>query len=596
MPGAYRFRDSKGIVIYVGKAQNLRNRIRSHLSSHDESPSHQIMIDRASFVDWIITPNDVEALLLEDMLIKKHRPPFNIRFRDDKRYPILRLSVQEDFPTLTKVRRFEKDGALYFGPYTSGKTLRSVLQAIDKYFPLRKCQGILNRQERGCLNFQMKKCPGICRGNVSYEEYRHTVNQVQLLLSGRSDELIHQLEQEMMTFSEQLNFEAAAVRRDQLEGIRNISGGRKLLFPKPIDIDVFAFEHTDIEGHAEILFIRSGMLSGNAHVRLQLDQPLPLEKIAEHVMVHYYGKQPPIPTTVLTSCLPDEAETIESYLKTLSGRRVRILCRTRGLQARLIRLAASNLKLHRSIDSYLPPISDTIHALQSLLELGKPPLRIEAIDISESQGKHAVGSVISFFNGQPEKSRYRRYKLTSDSAKSDIDRIRQVFRRRLTGSVSTRQEPPDLFLIDGGFLQLNAALDVLIELELNHIPVISLVKARNNRQNEAIFLRDGTEIILDPDQQVTLYLDRIRDEAHRFAITYHRLLRDKAMLRSTLTSIPGIGPSTRKALLKYFGSVDAIKAASIKEISAIPGFGRRRAQKLKESLLKAGQTDNVSTS
>lgn len=564
----------------------MRNRIRNHLSSHDESPGHQLMVDRAASVDWIVTPNDVEALLLEDMLIKKHRPAFNIRFRDDKRYPILRLSIQDDFPTLTKVRRFENDGALYFGPYTSGKTLRSVLRAIEKYFPLRQCQGTLNRLERGCLNFQMKKCPGICRGNISFEEYRHTVNQVQLLLSGRSDELIHQLEQEMMRFSEQLNFEAAAVRRDQLEGIRNISGGRKLLFPKPVDIDVFAFEHSDTEGYAEILFIRSGMLSGNTHVRLQLEQPIPLEKIAEHVLVHYYGKQPPIPGTVLTSCLPDEIETIESYLKTLSGRKVRILSRTRGLQARLIQLASSNLRLHKNMDAYSPPVSDTIKALQSLLSLSKPPLRIEAVDISESQGKHCVGSIISFFNGNPEKSRYRRYKLTLDPGKSDIDRVRQVLRRRLAGSESTSRALPDLFLIDGGSLQLNAALNVLIELGSGHIPIISLVKARNNRKNEAIFLRDGTEIILDPDQQVTLYLDRIRDEAHRFAITYHRLVREKAMLRSTLTSLPGIGPSTRKILLKYFGSVDAIKAASVKEISAIPGFGLRRAEKLKKSLLK----------
>jgi excinuclease ABC subunit C len=541
------------------------------------------MISRACTVDWIVTPNDIEALLLEDILIKKHRPAFNVRFRDDKRYPVLRLSVQEDFPVLTKVRRFEQDGALYFGPYTSGRTLRAVLRAIEKYFPLRKCQGTIHRQDRGCLNYQMKTCPGICRGHVSKEEYRHTVNHVQLLLSGRSDELIHQLEQEMAAFSERLNFEAAAICRDQLEGVRNISGGRKLLFPRPVDIDVFAFDCTDTEGYAEILFIRSGMLSGNAHMCLKLDQPEPLERIAEHLMIHHYRRQPPIPRVVITNRLPAGHKTIESYLKTLSGRAVRIVSRQRGVQARLIRLAASNLKLHKNTDRPEQPVPDSIRKLQLFLNLEHPPVRIEAIDISESQGKHIVGSIVSFFNGRPEKSHYRRYKLAVEPAQSDPDRIRQVLHRRFTGPDGSPRPPPDLFLIDGGRLQLDAALIELADLNLSSLPVISLVKARNNRQKEGVFLKDGTEIVLNPADPAVRYLDQIRDEAHRFAITYHRLLRDRAMLRSTLAGIPGVGPVSRKALLKHFGSLDAIKAASVEAIAAVPGFGIRRAKKLKTS-------------
>lgn len=540
------------------------------------------MISRACTVDWIVTPNDIEALLLEDMLIKKHRPAFNVRFRDDKRYPVLRLSVQEEFPALTKVRRFEKDGALYFGPYTSGKTLRAVLRAIEKYFPLRKCQGTINRQHRGCLNYQMKTCPGICRGNVNKEEYRHTVSQVQLLLSGRSDELIHQLEQEMMAFSERLNFEAAAICRDQLEGVRNISGGRKLLFPKPVDIDVFAFECTDTEGYAEILFIRSGMLSGNAHMCLKLDQPAPLEKIAEHLMIHHYRRQPPVPSAVITNCLPAGHGTIESFLKMLSGRMVKIISRQRGVQARLIRLAASNLKLHKNTDHSKHAIPDSMEQLRLFLNLEHPPMRIEAVDISESQGKHIVGSIVSFFNGRPEKSHYRRYKLDIEPAQSDPDRIRQVLIRRFSGPDGSHRPPPDLLLIDGGRLQLDAALSELSGMNISHIPVVSLVKARNNRQKEGLFLKNGTEIVLNPGDPAVRYLDRIRDEAHRFAITYHRLLRDRAMLRSKLAGMPGVGPVSRKALLTHFGSLNAIRTASEEDITTVPGFGIRRARKLKK--------------
>lgn len=542
------------------------------------------MIDRADSIDWIISPNETEALLLEDMLIKRHHPDFNIRFRDDKRYPILRLDIQDAFPTLTVVRRFENDGALYFGPYTSSRTMRTILRVTERYFPLRRCKGPINPGRRECLNFQIRKCPGVCSGHVSSDTYRQTVNQVELLLSGRNDELVLKLEQEMQQFSESMNFEAAAIRRDQLEAVRNVSGGRKLLLPRPVDLDVFCFDSTSDTAYGELLVVRSGMISGNLHLNLQLDQPLPIEKIADHFMIHYYRDHPPIPMAIISSALPESKNAIETLLKQICGRVVKIYSKPHGIRNKLIALARSNLRIYSQTHQQMKHHDEGLEALRILLNLKRIPHRIEAVDISESQGKHVVGSIVSFLNGKPEKSRYRRYRIRSEDASSDLERIQEILRRRLGRRSSSGWNLPDVFLIDGGRLQLNAALEVFSESGQTDSLVISIAKIRNSRIAEGLFLKDGREISLKSEHVATRFLDRIRDEAHRFAIDYHRLIRDRALLRSRLTDIPGIGSKRRKILLETFRSLDGIRSADINALAKLPGFGIQLAASVKEAI------------
>jgi len=407
---------------------------------------------------------------------------------------------------------------------------------------------------------------------------------VQLLLSGRNDELIHRLESEMRDFAESLNFEAAALKRDQLKAIKNISGGRRLLLPRPVDMDVFAFERGKNSAYAEILLIRAGMVSGNVHLHLDLEDEIPLDVIADHFITHHYHEGAPLPRLVLSSIEPASRKILEQFLSDLAGRKTTIRVPGKGIHLSLLRLARSNLKLHRQADERTRATDEGLAALQNLLNLPGPPLRIEAIDISESQGKHAVGSVVSFENGKPQRDRYRRYRIRSETATSDIERIREVFTRRLKRKRMHEWSLPDLFLIDGGKLQLNAACAVARELGLESLRIISLAKARNNRRNEGVFLPDGTELQPSTDDPALRYLDTIRDEAHRFAIAYHRNLRDRSLLRSQLTGIPGIGPHRRKMLLDAFGSVNTLKSAAVEDIAAIPGLGKKMAENIKRTL------------
>jgi len=550
----------------------------------DETPRHSLIISRSTTIDWIVAPNEVEALLLEDMLIKKHKPQFNVRFRDDKRYPILKLDTSNEFPTLTVVRKFVNDGALYFGPYTSSRTMRGVMRVIAQYFPLRRCSGKLSHRERECLNFQMKKCAGACTGKISKSNYNEIVREVQLLLSGKNDELIHKLELEMADYSECLNFEAAAIKRDQLKAVKNVSGGRRLLLQTPIDIDVFSFTSTEETGYCEILLIRAGMVSGSVHLHLDLDTKTNNRLLADHFVTHYYSMGAPIPDLVISQCHPLSQKLLETFLSERCGRSAKIKVPHKGIYASLLRLARSNLMIHKQMDVSTRTRKQGPVAVQKLLELEKAPTRIEAIDISENQGKFVVGSVISFKNGKPEKDRYKRYRIRSESATSDIERIHEVVYRRLKRRNKHQWDLPDLLLIDGGKLQLASALAAAKSLNLHSINIISLAKARNNRSKEGIFLATGEEIVPDPDDPALRYLDSIRDEAHRFAITYHRELRAKSLLKSSLMEIPGIGKQRRKDLLESFGSIKTLREANLPEIVKTPGIGMATAKTIKNYL------------
>ena len=586
-PGTYRFLDSQLNVLYVGKAKNLKFRLRSHLSDKETSQRHSLMLLRAKYVDWIVVPNETEALILEDVLIKKHRPDFNIELKDDKRYPIIRLNPKEKYPALTVVRRCENDGALYYGPYTSARSMRIVLKLIDKHFPMRKCKGAFLRNQRVCLNYEMKRCPGICLGSVSPEDYSNTVSQVRMLLEGKSDLLAHSLTIKMNEAAANLEYEKAAAFRDQLQAVIQISRGRKLMTSKPMDLDVFAAEIFEKFAVGIILFIRAGVISGKREQILEAPEGSTADDVMERLIIRHYNMGAPVPREILVNRLPSNLVSIETFLRSKNRCNILIHIPVRGYKTKLMRLAMTNLK-HKIAASNLPKIlgPDELEALKTLLAIQKRPSRIEAIDISESQGRHAVGSVVSFLNGKPEKNRYRRYKIRDAASMDDLSRINEVFRRRLERSGEENWELPDLFLIDGGKNQLNAAIAALQNFRHKEITIISLAKVRKNRRMEGIFLQSGQEINADQNSPAIKLLDRIRDEAHRFAITYHRKLRHDASMETRLLDIPGVGPYLKKNLLEHFGNLQKLKDAPLEDLTQVKGVGIRIAQIIKKALVK----------
>jgi len=550
------------------------------------SARHILMIERTSYIDWIVVQNETEALILEDILIKKHRPDFNVRFRDDKRYPLIRLNMRETFPTLTVVRNTAKDGALYYGPYTSSRTMRMILNVINRYFPLRRCSDKKRQiKAKSCLHYEMGRCAGVCLGTITSIEYMKIAKQVRFLLEGKNEELAVKLTQKMTQASESLDFEAAVRYRDQLKAIRKISGGRKLLLQKSVDIDVFVFENFSQDSICQLLYIRGGFISGKRTMWMEAADHLSLRQMAEKFLIRYYRSGYPAPREILVSDLPESIVQVEQLIQDVSGRSVTIHQPKRGIKARLIQIAYSNIRHNSAVLDTRQLDKEKVAALSSLLELTSSPTRIEAIDISESHGKLAVGSLVVFIHGKAEKKLYRRFRIKDRSARSDLDRISEVVERRFKRIGEKGWETPDLLIIDGGKTQLAAAITVLNKLDIgSETMVISLVKARNNRQSEAVFLPNLEELILNDGSQEKLLLDRIRDEAHRFAILYHRQLRESMSILSTYLEIPGVGPKRKAVLIRHIGSYNQLKKATVTKIASIPGIGLSTARRIKAYL------------
>lgn len=534
-PGAYRFWDEADKVIYVGKAKNLKNRIKNHLSGTDTDTRHSAMIKRARTMDWIIVPDETEALVLEDTLIKKHHPDYNVRFRDDKRYPLIRLSIKDDYPALSVVRKSQPDGARYYGPYVASRSMRSLLKIIGRHFPLRRCQNPLSRKSgTPCLNFQMHRCAGVCGNKISPSEYAKIVKHVQLLLEGRCEELIEQLTFLMLDHAQNLRFEAAAMIRDQLSSIRNVARSRRLLIPKPVDLDVFAFFKEEQTAMAEILFVRAGIIYGNTIITMEIPDGCPMEEISERMLNHYYSSGMPAPNQIIVSHEPHDPETLTRWFKTHLHRRVPIVKPLRGIKSKLLETAYSNLTHRIQISVEDERFSDEeLTILQNELFLERKPVIIEAIDASESHGKHAVGSLVRFVNGTADKKRYRHFKMKDSNIRDDTHRIRDIVLRRMKRGSEPGWELPDLLIIDGGFGQLKAAYSALCQTNHEDLPIISVAKQRLKRSMEGIFFPDGKEINLSAESAAIKLIDRVRDEAHRFAINYHRKLRDKASMATT---------------------------------------------------------------
>jgi excinuclease ABC subunit C len=581
-PGVYLFKDGGGGVLYVGKAKDLHKRVRSYFQGKEQDTKTSVMLSRVAEVDHIATHTEKEALILEDTLIKEHHPRYNIQLRDDKRYPLLRLSVGERFPRLSVVRRTREDGALYFGPFPSATSMRETLRVIHKAFPLRRCSATqFAHRSRPCLNFQMNRCLGPCCNEVSEEEYGRIVDQVRLFLEGKSDLLIEELHNRMDQEAEVLRFEEAARTRDRLAALERIIEGQRVIAHDDSHRDAVGLARGGGKASIQVLFVRGGRLLGGRAFTIK-DAGLPDQEVISTFLHQFYGEGQFIPQEILVPLSLDDAVLLEEVLGERRKKRVRIRQPRKGKAGYdLLGMAQENAeaKLLGQLQG-----EDALQELKERFSLGQVPTRIEGFDISNLGGGLAVGSMVVFEEGEPAKGRYRRYRIKTVEGSDDYAMTYEVLLRRLRRGKEERNFP-DLVLIDGGKGQLNVALEVLKELEIEGVDVLSLAKKRKPEEAEKVFLPNRKEgIPLRSSSPASLLLQRVRDEAHRFAIAYHRRLRGKEGLVSVLDRIPGIGEGRKRALLEHLDGLKGVFMASPEELAKVPGMNGALAQQVWEHL------------
>ena len=578
-PGVYIMKDAHGKIIYVGKAVVLKNRVRQYFqSSRSQAPKVRAMVSHIADFETIMTANEVESLILEANLIKKHRPRYNIRLKDDKSYPYVKVTVQEDFPRVFITRRVMHDGARYFGPYTNVTALRDSLKLLRRLFPLRTCRIM---PERPCLEYHIKRCLAPCVGKVSQEDYGAMIRAVLLFLEGRTDDVERALEQRMQHAAGAYHFEIAARLRDQLAAVR-AAAQRQNIVTGAGDQDAIGMARSSVGVCVQIFFIRSGKMIGREHFLLRGSEEESDVDVLRAFLEQYYNQATFVPREVLLPQVLADAdrEVIQNWLsEKKGGGRVVLLTPQRGTKRDLIVMATGNAEKFLADEQTRQSLSDqqTLGAVEELgryLGLEKAPYRMECFDISHNQGQETVASMVVFEGGLPKKSDYRRFKIKSAEGKpDDFLSMREVTTRRYVGL--PEEELPDLIVIDGGKGQLSSALEI-IRMEAGHknVPVVGLAK-----QFELIFTEGCPDPVELPRRSASLYLiQRIRDEAHRFAITFHRKLRGKRNLVSVLDHIVGVGPKRRQSLWTHFGTLDKIKAASIEELAAAPGMNRPAAE------------------
>lgn len=591
-PGVYLMKDDREGIIYVGKASSLRNRVRSYFQKGQTNTAKVlVMMTKVVDVDWIVTDTEVEALMLECNLIKKHRPHYNIRLRDDKHYPYLCVTTSEAYPRVIVVRRVRQDGNRYFGPYADSSALRESLKLIRRVFRIRSCNKQLaesgEKRDNPCLNYHIGQCDAPCAGMIRYEQYDELVQGALLLLEGHQDSFIKVLERNMQEAADVLQFERAARFRDQIESIRKISERQKMISTEFTDQDIIAISAESSMTCVEVLSVRAGKLTGEKHFILEGIQDETPDESLTAFLKQYYKDAAFIPKEILVSHDPQEHDILEVWLSSVRKGRVHLIHPQRGEKFRLVMMAAENARLaaKREESQFLHTGADAeldMADLADVLGLSKNPKRIEAYDISNISGTEAVGSMVVFEDGVPAKSQYRRFKIRTIHQPDDYGMMREVLGRRFANieeGDAKFTRIPDVIMIDGGRGQLNSALEAKSGFD-HDIRMISLAK-----RMEEIYLSDKAEPILLPrDSRALKLLQRIRDEAHRFAITYHRKLREKSAKRSILDSIPGIGDHRRKALIKKFGSVVGVRNASIEELLVVPGVSQQVAQAIFEAL------------
>ena len=578
-PGVYLFRDKRGHVLYVGKALSLKKRVSSYFADAPGGPDRfQIgpMIDQIADLEFILTENELEALILESNLIKNHRPRYNIVLKDDKHYPFLRLDPNDPFPWVQVVRRIKDDGALYYGPYVPSTAMWDVLALVNKTIPLRKCRSIEGRKL--CLQYHLGRCLGPCEGLIGRKEYGELVDQARLLLDGKDQELTKRLKERMHQAAESLEFEQAAKYRDQIASLRQVFERQKVISPRGEDLDVFGLAHEAREAQVQLFLIRRGRLIGRETFTFELGAETPSGLLASLLKQFYVGSRD-IPKEILLSHPLEDASLIAAWLASRANHHVELLMPKRGRRARLIQMAQRNAQEALALSLRSSQSREAaLGELQEALGLTGLPRRIEAYDISNISGTLAVGSQVVWEDGKSNKSAYRRYKINTVEGPDDFAMMAEVLQRRLQ---KAQEMPlPDLILLDGGRGQLNAALGVAKKLGLDSLQMVSLAK-----EEELVFHPARPKPIALPERsRARQLLQQIRDESHRFAVTYHRALRGKSGLRSLLDDIPGIGAKRRRALLSHFGSLRRLREASIEELRRTAGVSESLATTIHDVL------------
>ena len=574
-PGVYIMKDAAGKIIYVGKAVVLKNRVRQYFQSQrNHTPKVRAMVARVADFEFIMTASEVEALILECNLIKKHRPRYNISLKDDKSYPYVKVTLQDDFPRVFLTHHIRKDGARYFGPYTNVTAVHESLKLLRRLFPLRNCKTL---QDRPCLEYHIKRCLAPCAGKISKEEYDGMIRSVLLFLEGRTADVEKELEYRMKKAAEAYHFELAARLRDQLAAVRKVAEKQNIVTGAG-DQDAIGMARSEIGVCVQVFFIRAGKMIGREHFLLQGSEDESDEALLAAFLQQYYHRATFIPREILLPMELTEAALLETWLAEKKGAKVELLVPQRGTKHDIVAMAASNAEKFLSDEAarIRQANAQTLGAVEELgryLGLKNPPNRMECFDISHIQGSETVASMVVFEGGLPKKSDYRRFKINSTEGKpDDFLSMREVTQRRY-GDLP-EEELPDLIVIDGGKGQLSSAFEIIRGAGHKDVPVVGLAK-----QFELVLREGESDPVVLPRHSQALYLiERIRDEAHRFAITYHRNLRGKRNLVSVLDHIVGIGPARRKSLWNTFGTMAKIKAASIDELAQAQGMNRPAAE------------------
>ena len=582
-PGVYLMHDKNDEIIYVGKAIKLKRRVSSYFRHmNNRSPKIEKMITLIDYFEYIVTDSELEALVLENNLIKEHKPKYNTMLKDDKSYPFMKVTVQEDFPRVLFARQMKRDGAKYFGPYTSAAAVKDTIELIQKLYGIRTCNKSLPKEiglGRPCLYHQMKQCAAPCQGYISKEEYALHIDKLLGFLNGDYKEVLAELEQKMKEKAAELEFEEAAEYRDLIESVQHVTGSQRVVKTGGIDRDVIAMARKGLETVVSVFFVRDGKLLGREHFHVEHSEEDTGSQIVTAFIKQYYEGTPFVPNELLTEFAVEEQALLEAWLGQRRGGRVHIITPQKGEKSKMIDLARENASvvLSRDLEKIKREEARTVGAANELAQmLGLPSAdRLEAFDISNTSGYQSVASMVVFEKGRARKNAYRKFKLRSVSGPDDYKSMEEVLTRRFTDE--RFDVYPDILMMDGGRGQVNVALKVLDELHLN-IPVCGMVKDDNHRTRGLYY--NNKEISFSRNSEVFGMITRLQDEAHRFAITYHKQLRGKEQVHSILDDIRGVGPARRKALMQHFKEIGRIKDATVEELSAVEGVTPQVAEEI----------------
>lgn len=593
-PGVYLMHDEKDAIIYVGKAISLKNRVRQYFqSSRNKGAKIEQMVTHISRFEYIVTDSELEALVLECNLIKEHRPKYNTMLMDDKTYPFIKVTVNEPFPRVMMARRMKKDKAKYFGPYTSAGAVKDTIEPIRKLYHIRSCNRSLPKdigKERPCLNYHIHQCYAPCQGYISREEYRKSIDEVVRFLNGNYDPILKELEEKMLDASENLEFEKAIEYRELLASVQKIAQKQKITDTAGDDRDIIAMASEGEDAVVQVFFIRGGRLIGRDHFYLKIAENDTKSEILSSFIKQFYAGTPYIPAELMLPEEIEDQEIIEEWLTTRREHKVRLRIPKKGTKEKLVELAQKNAQMVLKNDKERLKREEgrTIGAVKELEKiLGLTGIiRMEAYDISNTNGFDSVGSMVVYEHGKPKRNDYRKFKIKSVQGPDDYASMNEVLTRRFEHGLRERQDEsetggfqafPDLIMMDGGRGQVNIALEVLEKLNL-HIPVCGMVKDDNHRTRGLYF--NNVELPIDRNSECFRLITRIQDEAHRFAITFHRQLRSKGQVHSILDDIPGVGPARRKDLMRSFENIEAIRNATVDDLKELPSMNEKSAQEV----------------